>query len=94
MLIPHQRSTMIPMDATSSPDLAEASNRLIRAEWSEHAVEGELMSQNPEDGYGTTIIDRLAPELLRRRLLRARMEVTFYTEVQARRDQCECNQHC
>lgn len=95
MLTPHQRTRLIPVDATSSPDLVVAANHLLTAEWSEQAVEGELLSQDPEDGYGANLtIDTLMPELLRQRLHRAILEVSFYTEVQVRRDRCECNQCC
>lgn len=92
MLTPHQRTRLIPIDAVSSSDLAEAANHLLKAEWNELATEGQLLSQNPEVGYGTPLVDRLLPELLTRRLHRARMEVYLYTEVQARREG-ECNQH-
>ncbi|KZP08054.1 hypothetical protein FIBSPDRAFT_901576 [Athelia psychrophila] len=83
----HTRTRLLPIDATSAADLTEAANHLVKAEWSELAVEGELLSQSPDDGYGAIAVDRLMPELLRHRLNRARMEVSFYAEIQARREQ-------
>lgn len=77
---------MVPIDAVSSADLAEAANHLLKAEWDELATEGQLLSQTPEVGYGTPLVNRLLPELLRQCLHHARMEVYLYTEVQARRE--------
>ncbi|KZP11469.1 hypothetical protein FIBSPDRAFT_898929 [Athelia psychrophila] len=89
----HERTRLVPINATNSADLAEAANRLIKAEWNELAVEGELLCQAAKMGYGTPLVDRLMPELLRQHLYHTRMEVSFYTEVQARRDICAQHSH-
>lgn len=65
---------------------------LIKAEWNELALEGQLIGQSSDVDYNTAPNDRLVPELVRQRLHRARMEVSFYAEIQARWER-KCDPH-